>query len=296
VLVNRFWMHLFGRGLVATPGDFGRLGERPTHPELLDWLAGEFVAGGWRLRALLRLVVTSATYRQGTGDAATRATDPDNRLLGRRTPRRLDAEAFRDMVLQASGRLAPGGGGPPVGIARDPAGRVVVGREEKDANGDVIKVASLGADDFRRSIYVQARRSTPLTLLEAFDAPEMVPNCEQRRSTTVAPQSLVMLNDSFVIDASRALAGRVRADAPGELRSQVRRAWRLLFGAEPSSADIDVAVLHVAEQAEDLRSRQPAPAAPAEGQSPPPVADHQLDALASLCQVLLASNRFLYVD
>lgn len=296
VLVNRFWMHLFGRGLVATPGDFGRLGERPTHPELLDWLAGEFVAGGWRLKALDRLIVTSATYRQGAGGEAARASDPDNRLLARRTPRRLDAEAFRDTVLQASGRLTAGGGGPPVGIARDPVGRVVVGREEKDANGDVIKVASLGADDFRRSIYVQARRTTPLTLLETFDAPEMTPNCEQRRSTTVAPQSLAMLNDSFVIDAARALAGRVRADAPGDLRGQVRRAWRLLFGAEPSRADIDVAILHVAEQAEDLRSRQPAPAPAAEGQPAPPVADHQLDALASLCQVLLASNRFLYVD
>ena len=290
VLVNRFWMHLFGRGLVATPGDFGRLGERPTHPELLDWLASEFVAGGWRLKPFLRTLVTSATYRQAVRHDVARVADPDNRLLARRVPRRLDAEAFRDAVLQATGRLATGGGGAPVGIARDPVGRVVVGREEKDANGDVVKVASLGADDFRRSIYVQVRRTTPLTVLETFDAPEMTPNCQQRRTTTVAPQALAMLNDTFVIDAARALAQRLRAEAAGDLRAQVRRGWRLLFGTEPTTADVDRCLLHVAEQAEELRARLPAPAADTAA------ADPQLEALASLCQVLLASNRFLYVD
>lgn len=293
VLVNRFWMHLFGRGIVATPGDFGRLGERPTHPELLDWLAGEFVANGWRLKPLVRMLVTSATYRQAAQHDAARLADPDNRLLGRHVPRRLDAEAFRDAVLQATGRLATTGGGPPVGIARDPVGRVVVGREEKDANGDVVKVASLGADDFRRSIYVQVRRTTPLTVLETFDAPDMTPNCQLRRTTTVAPQSLAMLNDTFVIDAARALAQRLRAEAAGDLRAQVRRGWRLLYGTEPTTADVDRCLLHVAEQAEELRARLPAPAA---GAAAAAAVDPQLEALASLCQVLLASNRFLYVD
>ena len=108
VLVNRVWMHHFGRGIVATPGDFGVLGERPTHPELLDWLADEFVAGGWRLKRLHRLIMTSTAYRQSSRrNAALDAVDPDNRLLGRMSLRRLEAEAVRDAMLAVSGKLNP---------------------------------------------------------------------------------------------------------------------------------------------------------------------------------------------
>ena len=295
VLVNRFWLGHFGRGIVGTPGDFGRLGEKPSHPELLDWLAATFVEGGWRLKSLQRTMLTSSAYRQASRNDAARAVDPDNRLLGRFPPRRLDAESLRDACLQASGRLVAGGGGPPVGIAKDPVGRIVVGREEKDANGDVVRVVSHGADDFRRSLYLQVRRTEPVTVLETFDQPEMKPNCDRRRSTTVATQALLMLNDPFVIDNARALAERLRREAPGDLRAQVTQAWRILFAATPSERDVELALLHVAEQGEEFRTRLAAPVAK-EGQAPPPPADAALEALASYCQVLLASNRFLTVD
>lgn len=298
VLVNRFWLGHFGRGLVATPGDFGRLGERPSHPELLDWLAATFMEGGWRLKSLHRLIVTSAVYRQGSVNEPARTADPDNRLLGRFSPRRLDAETFRDAVLGASGRLVPTAGGPPVGIAKDPVGRIVVGREEKDVNGDVVRVVSLGADDFRRSLYLQSRRSEPVTVLETFDQPEMKPNCELRRATTVAPQALLMLNDTFVLDNARALAERVRAEAPGDVRDQVSRAWRRLYSRAPSAGDLELALAYLAEQGEAFRVRVAAVPVPTvkDGEPAPPPADPQLEALASLCQVLLASNRFLYCD
>lgn len=298
VLVNRFWLGHFGRGLVATPGDFGRLGERPSHPELLDWLAATFMEGGWKLKPFHRLIVTSAVYRQGGVHDAARAIDPDNRLLARFSPRRLDAESFRDAVLGASGQLVNAGGGVPVGIAKDPVGRIVVGREEKDANGDVVRVVSLGADDFRRSLYLQSRRTEPVTVLETFDQPEMKPNCELRRTTTVAPQALLMLNDTFVLASARALAERVRREAPGDVRAQVERAWRLLFSRTPSEPEIDGALSHLAEQGEEFRVRLAAIPAPAvkEGETAPAPPDPQLEALASLCQVLLASNRFLTCD
>jgi hypothetical protein len=253
------------------------------------------VEGGWRLKSLHRAIVTSSVYRQASRNDAARAVDPDNRLLGRCSPRRLDAESLRDACIQASGRLVAGGGGPPVGIAKDPVGRIVVGREEKDANGDVVRVVSHGADDFRRSLYLQVRRTEPLTVLETFDQPEMKPNCDRRRSTTVATQALLMLNDPFVIDNARSLAERLRREAPGDLRGQVTRAWRILFAASPSDRDLEMALVHVAEQGEELRTRLAAPAAQ-EGQPPPPPPDAALEALASYCQVLLASNRFLTVD
>ncbi len=298
VLVNRFWLGHFGRGLVATPGDFGRLGERPSHPELLDWIAATFMEGGWKLKSIHRLIVSSAVYRQGGVNDAARAADPDNRLLGRFLPHRLDAESFRDSSLAAAGRLIAVGGGVPVGIAKDPLGRIVVGREEKDANGDVVKVVSLGGDDFRRSLYIQSRRTEPVTVLETFDLPEMKPNCELRRTTTVAPQSLLMLNDTFVLASARALAERLRREAPGDVRDQVSRAWKILFSRTPSAGDLDLALAYLAEQGEELRARLAAvpPAPPQEGQPTPLAPDPQLDALASLCQVLLASNRFLYCD
>ncbi|MEN9664917.1 MAG: hypothetical protein RLZZ326_1280, partial [Planctomycetota bacterium] len=298
VLVNRFWLGHFGRGLVATPGDFGRLGERPSHPELLDWLAATFMEGGWKLKPLHRLIVTSAVYRQGSTSEPARAIDPDNRLLARFSPRRLDAESFRDAVLGASGQLVSVGGGVPVGIAKDPVGRIVVGREEKDANGDVVRVVSLGPDDFRRSLYLQSRRTEPVTVLETFDQPEMKPNCELRRTTTVAPQALLMLNDTFVLASARALAERVRREAPGDVRAQVERAWRLLFSRSPSQQEFEGALSHLAEQGEEFRVRLAAVPPPPVKEGEPALAppDPQLEALASLCQVLLASNRFLTCD
>jgi hypothetical protein len=292
VLVNRFWLHHFGRGIVNTPGDFGTLGERPTHPELLDWLASEFMDGGWKLKPLHKLMVMSTAYRQSSRNDAALRIDPDGKLYGRFKLQRLDAETLRDSMLAAAGTLNRAAFGAPVGITRDPAGRVIVGKERPVAILDVAKVESLGADDFRRSIYVQARRSMPLTVLDTFDEPVMSPNCDARTCSTVAPQSLMMLNDTFVLEAARSLAARLRTEAKGDPRAQIERAWRILFGIAPPEKELQNDLAHVAQQTEVFRASQ-ANIQPAKGTPPP---DPSLDALTSLCQVLLASNRFLYVE
>ena len=295
VLVNRFWMHHFGRGLVNTPGDFGRLGERPTHPELLDWLAAEFMANGWRLKPLHRLLMTSTVYRQSARNDASLKADPDNRYYARWKLRRLEAEEVRDSLLTLSGKLNPAPFGAPVAIARDDAGRVVAGAQKLDGNGDPVGVDPLGAAEYRRSVYLQVRRSLPVTALDVFYFPAAAPNCDARAVTTVAPQALMLLNDSFVVTASQQLAERLRQERPGDLRGQISRLWTLLYGAAPSDRETRDALIYLAEQSESIRARQPA-TPPAAKDKPVAAPDLQLDTLASLCQVLYSANRFLYIE
>jgi hypothetical protein len=202
VWVNRLWYQHFGMGLVATPGDFGVLGERPSHPELLDWLAADFMDHGWKNKRLHRLIVTSAAYRQSSLNTAAQRKDPDNRLLGRFRLRRLDAESVRDSLLAVSGRLDVSRFGPPVPIEVNAQGQFVVGRQKRDGNGDAVCVEVGGTADFRRSLYVMVRRTMPVGVLETFDAPVVNPNCEARPVSTAAPQSLMFLNDGFVLDRS----------------------------------------------------------------------------------------------
>ncbi len=290
VLVNRFWLNHFGRGLVNTPGDFGALGEKPSHPELLDWLASEFMSSGWRLKALHRTIVMSTTYRQSSIHEQSLKTDPDNIYLARFKLQRLEAEALRDSMLATAGTLNRQQFGPPVSIARDTAGRIVVGVDKGTIN--TAKVESAGNDDFRRSIYVQVRRKQPLTVLDAFDAPTMTPNCEARNRSTVAPQSLLLMNDTFVLDTSKALATRLRNEVQGDARGQIVKAWRTLYGEQPRDTDIFRCLAYLAEQTEAVRAYHHGIQHAKD--APPP--DPQLEALASLCQILYSSNRFLYVE
>lgn len=300
VLVNRFWMHHMGRGLVNTPGDFGHAGERPTHPELLDWLADEFVRGGWKLKPLHRAIVTSRAYRQESTAPASLNADPENRHYSRYQLRRLEAEAFRDSVLATSGTLIDRSFGPPSTIARDPAGRIVVGIDKGTIT--TAKVEPGGEQDFRRSLYVEARRSKPVTVLDTFDSPVMEPHCEKRSQTTVAPQSLLLMNDTFILENARRLADRLHAEAPDDEASRIRQAWRLLFGQDPSESDTARALAYLKEQSAGLaayHAANPVPTPPTKDgktvdQPPPP--DPAREALASLCQVLYSSNRFLYVE
>lgn len=298
VLVNRFWMHHFGRGLVATPGDFGRLGQRPTHPDLLDWLAAEFVegAGGagrpWSLKALHRLIVTSTAYRQASEHDASRDADPDNHLLGRFPLHRLDAEAIRDAMLSAAGILETTPFGEPVPVGLDLSGRVTPGRQIINVNGESVGVDPVGDGARRRSVYLETRRKFPVTALEVFDAPVMSPNCDQRAVSTVAPQALFMLNDTFAAAAATALATRVRGERPGDLRGQVSLAWELACARPISAPLLDRTLAFLAEQTETLRAfhtQNP----PGEGK---PAPDPALEALASACQAILSGNAFLYVD
>ena len=292
VLMNRIWLHHFGRGIVNSPGDFGKLGELPTHPELLDYLAVRFVTSGWSLKTMHREMVLSRAYRQSSVNAASLAKDPDNTLFGRFKVRRLDAEAVRDTMLAVAGILETELYGPPVAVARSTDGRVVAGVEVLNANGDVTKVDTSAPAVNRRSLYLQMRRKTPVTVLDTFDLPVMDPNCELRSSSTVAPQALFLMNDEFIVRTGKALATRLRKEQPGDVRAQVRRAWMLTQCRTPSPADEDRFLVLLSEQIEQLRDYH--------AQHPPakdaPTPDASLDALGSLCQALLASNRFLHLE
>ncbi len=289
VLVNRFWLNHMGRGIVNTPGDFGRQGELPTHPELLDYLADEFVKSGWKLKSLHRLIMLSSAYRQSSVNDASLRADPENRFYARFKMRRLDAETLRDSMLATTGTLVQASYGPPSGIGRDPQGRVITGIDKGTITTH--KVDPAGADDFRRSIYVQVRRSKPVTVLDTFDAPTMSPNCEMRAQTTVAPQSLLLMNDTFVLDSSRRLADRVTAEAPNDRAKQLQRVWSLLYSKTATDADITKCLSYLDEQTKAL-TQYHHDIQHAKGVVPNP----PQEALASLCQILCSSNRFLYVE
>jgi hypothetical protein len=292
VLVNRFWLHLFGRGIVATAGDFGTQGERPSHPELLDWLADEFVRGGWQLKPLVRMLVTSRAYRQSSARRPELdALDPENRLLGRMSVRRLEAETIRDWLLATSGRLSPKMYGAAVPVMPDDVGQVVVGIDTRDSAGRPSgKVIPIGEEEFRRSLYVQARRTMPLGMLEPFDLPTMTPNCEQRSSSTVAPQSLLMMNSALVVNQSEALAARVIAEVGAEPAAQFRRAWMLALSRPPTEAETAAGLAFLTEQAAALQEDVTKQA------TNESAADVARLAFTQLCHAILISNEFLYVD
>src|SRR5262245_1006994 len=265
VLVNRIWLLHFGRGIVATPGDFGQLGARPSHPEMLDWLASRFTNVGWELKRMHRLLMTSAAYRQSSRrtDELDRV-DPDNRLLGRISIRRLEAEAVRDSILAATDRLNLEMLGTPVPVTVDEVGQTIIGLDNRDSAGrPVSKRPSLGDDEFRRTVYVQVRRSLPLSMLETFDAPALNPNCELRNRSTVAPQSLLLMNSDFVLAQSQALAQRV-IDQCGENRAeQVRQAFRLALCHEPTDTELEAAIRLIAAQEREFAAKA------ADDKSPP---------------------------
>ncbi|MCY2962592.1 MAG: DUF1549 and DUF1553 domain-containing protein, partial [Planctomycetota bacterium] len=250
VIVNRAWMHHFGVGLVSTAGDFGFLGARPSHPELLDWLASQFVENGWSLKQLHRQIVLSTAYRQSSVRRPEHeAVDPENRLLGRAPVRRIEAEVLRDTVLAASGRLSGQIYGVPVPVAPDEVGQIVIAVDTRDSAGRPTgKTVSLGEDEFRRSLYVVAKRSMPLSLLESFDSPDMRPNCTQRGSSTVSPQALFLMNNDFLLAQSEQLARRIQAESSTDLASQLRLAWRLVCGRGASDVQIATGLEFLAAQ------------------------------------------------
>ena len=238
VIVNRLWHHHFGTGLVDTPSDFGAGGGRPSHPELLDWLASELVANGWRLKSIHRLIVTSRAWRQG-GDADARALalDAQDRLLWRYPPHRLEAEAIRDAILATSGSLNPQAGGP--------------GFDLFVANANYVKVyetkTDFSADDFRRMIYQSKPRSELDTFFGAFDCPDAGQIQPKRTSSTTPLQALNLLNGAFLIDQAERFAARVAHEAGDEPAEKVRLAFLLAFGREATEAEIAAATTLVAD-------------------------------------------------
>jgi Protein of unknown function (DUF1553)/Protein of unknown function (DUF1549) len=236
VIVNRVWQHHFGRGLVATSSDFGVRGERPTHPELLDWLAGELVRQGWRLKPLHRLIVMSDAYRRTSDPAGNEArlNDPDNRLLWRMNRRRLEAEELRDALLAVSGRLnlERGGPGVPVELEREVSALIFSEQEVVE----LWPVHPDPAQRVRRSVYVYRKRNVHYPMFDAFDAPDALTPCPVRPVSTHAPQALVMMNGGFAIDCARAFArGLLASDRSPDAR--IREAFRRSHTRTPSASE-----------------------------------------------------------
>jgi len=306
VLVNRVWLQHFGRGLVGTPSDFGMMGERPTHPELLDWLASDFVENGWRVKRLHKLIMTSTAYRQSSlhGQAAPgNHSDPENLLYWRKPVQRLDAEAIRDAVLAASGALNKTMFGPPVPVRPDVHGQIVVGVDKTEGDNKMPVDVPLNGEEFRRSVYVQVRRSRPLAMLHAFDAPVMEVNCEKRQSSTVATQSLMLMNSQFLLDQAARFARRLQNEAGDDRARQITRAWQLAFSRAPSVTELADALTFLSGQIEHLqtaaasqkKASEEKPKKDEKAKGPPKPAP-ELQALTNLCQALLSANEFLYVD
>ncbi|MBL8826083.1 MAG: DUF1553 domain-containing protein, partial [Planctomycetaceae bacterium] len=216
VFVNRVWQHHFGRGIVGTPSNFGLLGERPTHPELLDHLASRLMQLGWSMKQLHREIMLSATYRlAATHHAANASTDPDNRWLWRMNRRRLDVESWRDAVLTASGKLDLKLGGPSFDVG--------------DANAG------------RRTLYASVSRHDLNPMLRLFDFPDPNLTSERRVITTVPMQQLFVLNSEFMVRQSKGLAARVQSEKLPDDAARVKRVYRLLFARQPSAAELQVA-------------------------------------------------------
>ena len=268
VMVNRVWYHHFGTGLVRSLENFGVKGDPPSHPELLDWLAVQFVEQGWSIKQLHRLIMNSRTYRQSSLITARKLRlDPQNRYLSRMPLRRLDAEALRDSLLSVSGQLDRTTGGPPDAVAVSRAGLVSA---EPTATGK-----------WRRSVYLQYRRTEIPSMMATFDYPEMGPNCVSRNVSTVSPQSLMLMNSQHVRELAAAFAGRVRkqlADSSGrDGGSQVDLVYRLALSRSPSTVERGIGIDALLQ----LRDGWP---------------DRPETALEVFCHTILNSAAFLYVD
>ena len=236
VIMNQAWQAFFGRGIVGTVDDFGTRGEEPTHPQLLDWLATKFPRQGWSMKAMHRLIVTSATYRQSSvASPELLERDPNNLLLARGPRFRVEAEAVRDIVLAASGLLTPAVGGPSV-YPPQPDGVMSLSYTQG------AWPTSTGPDRYRRGLYTFLKRTAPYAAFMTFDAPTSEATCTRRERSNTPLQALTLLNDTVYLEASRALAKRVLAEAPAPgFEDRVRLAYRLCL-ARPPRAD-EVALL-----------------------------------------------------
>jgi len=296
VMVNRIWHYHFGRGIVATPGDLGVMGSRPTHPELLDYLASYFVDNGWSMKKVHRLILLSNAYQEASDfDAKIAEADPDNKLLWRYPRHRMEAEAIRDSMLATSGLLNPKMGGPgvfppvPPGLISELSATAVAGgwRTEKDP-----------AQSDRRSVYIFVRRNLPYPLLQEFDTANTFESCDYRKNTVTPPQSLDLLNNELVLDWAAKLAGRVLNDSGLTPAAQVDRAFRLAYGRAASPEEQKMAEDFLAKQASVMVARLASNDAkpPLPVNLPQGTDQARAAAFVDLCHMLLDSNEFLYIN
>jgi hypothetical protein len=278
VVVNRVWQYHFGYGLVRTPSDFGTMGDSPSHPELLDWLARDFARRGGRLKQLHKLILLSATYRQSSRPSGGQSPpeiaewdskariDPDNRLLWRANRKRLEGEAIRDCMLAAADRLSHRAGGRGVMPPLPEELKVTLLKDQWTESADE-------EDHRRRSIYIFARRNLRLPIFEAFDRPEPTVSCPARSQSTIAPQALLLLNSEFSRESARSLADFVRLHAGNERDAQIDLAYRRALGHAPTPTQL-------ARAREFLDQQDPG----------------SDDSLGLLCLALFNTNEFVYVD
>ncbi len=287
VAVNRLWRHHFGRGLVKTLGDFGKAGARPTHPELLDWLSLELIRSGWSLKAMHRLMMTSAAYRQSSAvPPPAEELDPEGELVSRMPLRRMDAEQLHDAMLLVAGRLDETRYGPP-------------DRLEVRADGFVTPGGT--AKGWRRAVYAAHERKRTPTILEAFDLPQMNPNCVERRDSIVAPQALHLLNDAGVRALAHDLATRVAAEAGSDPAARVERAFWIALSRPPSREETEAALeamekLELAWETRDQGAAGDANGASGGNKSTAPSTEVAAAALEGFCHAILNSAAFLYID
>lgn len=265
VMMNRIWHYHFGQGIIRTTSDFGKNGDRPSHPELLDWLAVRFMESGWDIKAMHKLILTSATWQQGADNPAVKddSKDPDNRLIWHYNRQRLEAEAIRDGILSISGRLNTERGGPSVfpPLPADLADFARYGR----SGGLMWEPNERDEDARRRSVYIFQRRSLPLPMMAAFDATVFSESCERRSSTTTPLQALAMMNGDLVHEESAFLAKRLEKEAGADRTAQIRRAFELVLNRPPRPEEVDRFATF---------------------QGP----------VDAICRVLLNSNEFLYME
>jgi hypothetical protein len=322
VMVNRIWHYHFGRGLAGTPSDFGLKGEAPTHPELLDWLAQEFMRSGWSIKSLHRLIMRSAVYQMASvvpGEAKSvedgktgkrengslsssrlpafssstesprRASeiDPDNKLLWRFPRHRLDGESIRDSSLAVAGRLNFRQGGPSVFPELPP------GMESRGG----WKLSEDPAERDRRSVYVFVRRNTRYPMFETFDMPDTHESCARRNVTTSPNQALALLNSRLTHEWAGDFADRVLAQAGTDENRQLEAAWTLAFARRPDAEENRLARGFLAGQRKIISERRAAGEMVALPFRVPVGVDRdQAGALVDLCHSLLNSNEFVYVD
>lgn len=291
VMVNRIWHYHFGRGIVRTPSDFGLMGARPTHPELLDWLASELVASGWSVKHVHRLILGSATYRQAAGPALerldrARQTDPFNKLLWKFPARRLEAEIVRDAALSVSGLLLTDIGGPSVFPPLPEGVPKPVGGWDDDRSA---------SDRHRRSVYIFVRRNLILPLLSSLDFPDTHESCAMRNRTTTAPQALSLLNGRGPAEWAVSFAERVLRLAGADPSGQVDAAYRLAYSRDPEPPEKDEALSFLNRHARIVSERPEGALAPQTPRFlPAGVLPVQGAVLADYCLALLNSNEFVY--
>ncbi len=295
VIMNRVWHYLIGIPIVGTPNDFGVKGDRPTHPQLLDWLSKELMVRNWSLKEMIRLVVMSATYRQVSRpvddtwvDAV--AADPDNRLLSRMPRKRLEGEAIRDAMLFVSGRLNRKQGGPGVHPPLPREVAITLLKKQWEVSKDE-------SDHYRRSIYLFVRRNLRFPMFDVFDRPDTLASCGRRNVSTTAPQSLTLLNSDFSLNSARHLAGEVLDSGAIDYSAWVDQCYERLFSRLPSDSEREIAIEFLEGQTTMLKDAEREVSELAVPLGTENTMDRfQGSALTDLCLALFNLNEMIYID